>query len=422
MDGDPPVGVKERPLQHLNLVQLKVEKQKLEKYILDLPTEGFGALREQLERSLLTVVSEIQLRKSDGQSLDQAQAKHRNAAKAKQLAEQQLQRAQDTLKLAQDALHQATEAEMRAAAELTKVRNQIATEETQEPLKNMQVGPALLAQIYGVLQQVGVAHTDVSKIAHILGANFPPPPPAAPPQAPAATAAVAQQAAQASHLASQLLTQDNPQAQARVGRSPAPKRKPATQGRFGGLCLHASHFCAGLEGFFHLQQRCFTHARQGHPTHTSGLTAGPGNSAGCTLTHPTCDAQTRRWTALHALQSRGRRSCTARPLDGFPWCSAGVPALQKKRRFWGFALYFQQFAPRPLSQWSVSHLCLVCLSGIQSTFAHPHSSGYFFSFQRLSEVFLLFRVSLQDSPEGVTVSVPGHPCTSCTHAPCYSVR
>ena len=90
MDLKPNVGSMERALQHLNLSQLKIEKQKLEKQT---PNEGFGDLREQLERSLQTVVTEIQLRTSDGQSLDHT---GKTPANAKHLAEQQLQRAQET--------------------------------------------------------------------------------------------------------------------------------------------------------------------------------------------------------------------------------------------------------------------------------------------------------------------------------------
>ena len=236
-----------------------------------------------------------------------------------------------------------------------------------------------------------MAQTDVSKIAHILGANFPPPP-AGPPQAPAATAAVAQQAAQASHLASQLLTQDNPQAQARVGRSPAPKRKLPPRG---GLEDYAStRPTSAPASRASTSSRCASRTPYRGIPRTSAVTADRGNSAGCTLTHPACDAQTRRGTALHALRSRGRRSssCTACPLNGSLWGFSVVVVgrwhayVAAKRTLLGLSSLgicslracFPAGCPPPLSQWSVGHLCLGCLSGTQSTFATLFHRGIFF--------------------------------------------
>ena len=70
-------------MQNLPLSQLRQEKLKLEKHILDLPEDGFANLREQLELTLAATIKEIQQRRPAGQSLDQALSRHKAATKAR---------------------------------------------------------------------------------------------------------------------------------------------------------------------------------------------------------------------------------------------------------------------------------------------------------------------------------------------------
>ena len=94
----------DRPMQHLPLSQLRQEKLKLEKHILELPNDGFANLREQLELTLSATIREIDQRKPAGQSLDQALSRHKAAAKAKAAAEEHLQQAEAAEARAQQAL------------------------------------------------------------------------------------------------------------------------------------------------------------------------------------------------------------------------------------------------------------------------------------------------------------------------------
>ena len=132
----------ERPMQHLQLAQLRQEKLKLEKHILDLPHEGFAALREQLEATLAATVKEMQHRKPAGQSLDHALSRHKAAIKARALAEDHLKQAEEAVGRAQQALQTARETEQQLAQEVSKVRASIAEDECCELVK----GPVVPAQ------------------------------------------------------------------------------------------------------------------------------------------------------------------------------------------------------------------------------------------------------------------------------------
>ena len=106
-------GCSERPMQHLPLSQLRQEKLKLEKHILELPVEGFYNLRDQLEITLAMTVKEIQQRKPAGQSLDQALSRHKAAVRARSAAEEHLKQAEEAVNRAQQALQTAKEASYR---------------------------------------------------------------------------------------------------------------------------------------------------------------------------------------------------------------------------------------------------------------------------------------------------------------------
>ena len=104
-------------MQHVPISQLKQEKLKLQKHILELPEDGFAALREQLELTLAATVKEIQQRRPAGQSLDQALSRHKAATKARAAAEDHLKQAEEAVVRAQHALQTARDAETPLAQE-----------------------------------------------------------------------------------------------------------------------------------------------------------------------------------------------------------------------------------------------------------------------------------------------------------------
>ena len=125
----------DRPFQALSLPLFQAEKLKLEKHILDLPDEGFGPLREQLEQPLAAATREIGLRRTAGQTLDQALARHKAACRAKTLAEEHLQQAEQSLARAQESLQQATEAEAQAAQKAVQAQDPYCKEDSAERVK-----------------------------------------------------------------------------------------------------------------------------------------------------------------------------------------------------------------------------------------------------------------------------------------------
>ena len=116
---------KERPLQLLIAAQLRQEIVRLEKHILDLPQEGYGSLRDTLEDNLSATRTELLARQPSGQALDQAVARHKQAAKTLQIAEQSLSKEKESLHLAEVAYEQTKQAEETAAREVIKQRSAI---------------------------------------------------------------------------------------------------------------------------------------------------------------------------------------------------------------------------------------------------------------------------------------------------------
>ena len=170
--GAPPTehvsGAPDRPLQSISLAQLKAEKLKIEKHILDLPNEGFGLLREHLKQSFAATTKEIELRKPAGQTLDQALAEHKATIRTKVIAEKHLVQAEHALLRAQKSLQQAAE-------------------DGAEPVKTQPGVANVMATVHQTLQTAGFQHSHLSGVAQVLGAPLPPPPPAvvtAPPSTP----------------------------------------------------------------------------------------------------------------------------------------------------------------------------------------------------------------------------------------------
>ena len=216
----------DRPLLHLPVTQLKSEIARLERHLLDMPVDGFQALRDATEQSLTAVKAELQARKPEGASLDKAIARQRQAAKARQLAEDQVQESQAALDRAHKALHLAHEGEQAANQEVQKMRTLIAEAETTPELKPPQLpsmGQQTLQALCGFLQQAGLTPDQMAQVGNLLGqpvAQPPPPPPVTAPQVQPG-------------VATQLLTPTgeplrHPQAvnaAVRQGRSPGGRRK-----------------------------------------------------------------------------------------------------------------------------------------------------------------------------------------------------
>ena len=172
-------GCSERPMQHLPLSQLRQEKLKLEKHILELPVEGFSNLRDQLEITLAMTVKEIKQRKPAGQSLDQALSRHKAAVRARSAVEEHLKQAEEAVTRAQQALQTAKEAELQMAQEVSKVRNSIAEDEGCELIKGPTIPSNIVAGIYQILHSAGLHPTHLAAIANVMGSPAPPPPAAA---------------------------------------------------------------------------------------------------------------------------------------------------------------------------------------------------------------------------------------------------
>ena len=171
----------ERPMQHVPISQLKQEKLKLEKHILEVPEDGFAALREQLELTLAATVKEIQQRRPAGQSLDQALSRHKAATKARAAAEDHLKQAEEAVVRAQHALQTAKDAETQLAQEVSRVRNSIAEDEGGDLLKCPTIPAHMVAGIYQVLHTAGLHPTHLAAVANVIGSPVPPLPQAASP-------------------------------------------------------------------------------------------------------------------------------------------------------------------------------------------------------------------------------------------------
>ena len=178
MGGDSPDT--DRPLQHLPLAQLRQEKLKLEKHILELPNDGFSNLREQLELTLSATVREINQRKPAGQSLDQALSRHKAAVKAKAAAEEHLHQAEAAVARAQQALQNARDTEAQTAQDVSRVRASIADEDGCELIRTPQVPAPVISGVFQILQNAGLSPTQLAAVAQVTGSPLPPAPPAAP--------------------------------------------------------------------------------------------------------------------------------------------------------------------------------------------------------------------------------------------------
>ena len=236
-DAPQPSPNQERPLQQLGLQQLRQQITRLERHILELPQEGYGHLRDSLEDSLAATRAELMARKPEGQALDQAIAKHKQATKAKQIAEQNLEQAKESLRLATTAYEQTKLAEEAAAQEVQKQRSAISDFEPTQPPATMLPAPTMVG-LYQILHQAGLGDDHLRAVASLLGTQLPPRPPApataqaTAPMAPSAThlAQEGQDLRHPANLASQLLASGpaaptGPALQARQGRSPLPRRK-----------------------------------------------------------------------------------------------------------------------------------------------------------------------------------------------------
>ena len=243
----------ERPLIQVPLAQLKTEISRLEKHLLDMPAEGFQALRDITESSLMTAKRELQARKPEGASLDKAIARQRQTAKAKLLAEEQVQDCRAALERAEKALAQANEADQLANQDVQKMRALIAEAEPPADIRSVPtpaVDQSTLQTLCRFLQQAGLTPEQLTKVGDMFGQNVPcvPPPPLPmgtnnPPQS----------------LASQLLTPageplKHPSA---VATGPLPCAKAQTSGarRRSRLCLHLPRRIT----------RCFAHTRPWWP-------------------------------------------------------------------------------------------------------------------------------------------------------------
>ena len=151
IDENPPI--RERPLQSLTAQQLRQAISRLERHILDLPQDSYGPLRAALEDNLAQTRAELLARKPEGQALEQAVAKHKQAQKVLQLAEQNRDRARESLRLAEDAYQQTKLAEESAAQEVHKQRLAISEFETARPPIRA-VPSETLDGLYQILQQV----------------------------------------------------------------------------------------------------------------------------------------------------------------------------------------------------------------------------------------------------------------------------
>ena len=75
-----------------------------------MPADGFQALRDITKQSLVAAKTELQARKPEGVTLDRAVARQRQTAKAKLLAESQVQGCRAPLERSEKALQHANEA------------------------------------------------------------------------------------------------------------------------------------------------------------------------------------------------------------------------------------------------------------------------------------------------------------------------
>ena len=193
-----------------------------------------GWLWTSLEDNLAQTRTELLARKPKGQAMDQAVAKHKQAQKTLQLAEQNREKAKESLRLAEVAYEQTKLTEEAAAQEVHKQRTAIsAFEATSIPLRMM--ASETRVGLCQILRHADLQDKHLQEVASLLGTSLPPPPPPptlphkvasaeapwqAHPGTPATTAApqlahAFQGLAHPSNLASQLLAS-------------APTLKPAT--------------------------------------------------------------------------------------------------------------------------------------------------------------------------------------------------
>ena len=96
----------EPPLQQLGLQQPRQQIVRLERHILEFRQDGYARpLCDSLEESL-AATAELVARKPESQALDQGIARHKQASKARQVAEQNLAKTQESFRLGTAAFEQ----------------------------------------------------------------------------------------------------------------------------------------------------------------------------------------------------------------------------------------------------------------------------------------------------------------------------
>ena len=213
----------------------------LEKHLLDMLAEGFQNLRDQVEQSLTAAKRELQARRPEGATLDQAIARQRQASKARSVAETHVQDTTEALKRAEHALQVAIEAEQSATQEVQRVRTLIAEAEPPGELKPPSlatVPPQALSGLFQFLQLAGLNAQQLANVGHILGATMPPLPAGAPAQeTPPPQAQLQPGSGQGARLGSPLLATEP----SLRNVAPAPQ-----QGALGGPSLRSANFLRGV--------------------------------------------------------------------------------------------------------------------------------------------------------------------------------
>ena len=86
-------GRTDRPLLHVPLAMVgdsPIGNLSIGEHVLEMPAEGFQSLREKAELGLDSAKKEIQARRPEGATLDQATARQRQVAKVRALTETHL--------------------------------------------------------------------------------------------------------------------------------------------------------------------------------------------------------------------------------------------------------------------------------------------------------------------------------------------
>ena len=150
------------------------------RHIADRTIEG-STLRQATLQTISDIRSEMAIRKSSGQQLDQALARERAARQAREAASQHI--LLEFFATARRTFQQASEAEAHATvtAETARIRAQLADNET--PMFPSEATPLPLevsSAILGILRQAGITPSKVAGLLPCLGVPEPPPTPPLP--------------------------------------------------------------------------------------------------------------------------------------------------------------------------------------------------------------------------------------------------